>query len=249
MDAPADPKLIEDLEAANRILADQGVFDAFGHVSVRHDRDPGRYLMSRSLAPALVTAADLMEYDLESVPAEPRGRSLYLERFIHGEIYKARPDVMAIVHNHSHAVIPFSCTGTELEPIFHMAAFVGLGVPLWDIRDAQEGTDMLVKTPYLGEHLAKSLGGHPAVLMRGHGSTVVAENLQRAVGRAIYLDLNARMQFQAMALAGPGGFVNYMDEAEVKANVSWQNYERSWNLWKTKALAKLEAESSAPGPN
>ena len=123
--------------------------------------------------------------------------------------------------------------------MFHMSAFVGLGVPIWDIRDAQPGSDMLVRSGYLGDHLAKKLGGHPAVLMRGHGSTVVGENLQRAVGRTIYLEMNARMQFQAIVLAGERGHIVFMDDAEVQANVSWQNYERSWNLWKTRALAKL----------
>src|SRR3982750_136185 len=149
---------------------------------------------------------------------------------------------MAIVHNHSHAVVPFSCTGVALQPMFHMSAFIGLGVPGWDIRDAKKGTDLLVRDAYLGAHLAKTLGKHPAVLMRGHGSTVVAENVQRAVGRTIYLEMNARMQFQATVLAGAGGRIVFMDDAEVAANVSWQNYERSWSLWKARALAKLEAE-------
>jgi HCOMODA/2-hydroxy-3-carboxy-muconic semialdehyde decarboxylase len=123
-----------------------------------------------------------------------------------------------------------------------MSAFIGLGVPGWDIRDAQHGSDMLVRTPYLGEHLAKRLGAHPAVLMRGHGSTVVGENLPRAVGRTIYLEQNARMQYQAIVLAGAGGKIVFMDDAEVRANVAWQNYERSWSLWKTRALARLEGE-------
>jgi ribulose-5-phosphate 4-epimerase/fuculose-1-phosphate aldolase len=231
-----------DLVIASRTLAEHGVIDAYGHASVRSQSDPRRYLMPRNLAPELVTEADIMEFDLDSNPVDARGRAVYQERFIHGEIYKARADVMAIVHNHSPSVVPFACTGTQMKPIFHMSAFIGLGVPGWDIRDAQEGSDMLVKSPYLGGHLAKALGPHPAVLMRGHGSTVVAENLQRAVGRTIYLEQNARMQFQATVLAGPAGRIVFMDDAEVRANVSWQNYERSWNLWKTRALATLEAE-------
>ena len=194
-----------------------------------------------------MTEDDILEYDLESRPVRPTDQGLYQERFIHGEIYKVRPDVNAIVHNHSHAVVPFSCTGVALLPIYHMAAFIGLGVPSWDIRDAQKGTDMLVKTSFLGEHLARGLGKYPAVLMRGHGSTVVAENIQRAVGRTIYLELNARMQYQAIMLAGSEGIVTYMDESEVAANVSWQNYVRSWDLWKRKALAKLKAEQQTPG--
>lgn len=229
MAAPADPKLIEDLEAANRILADQGVFDAFGHVSVRHDRDPGRYLMSRSLAPALVTAADLMEYDLESVPAEPRGRSLYLERFIHGEIYKVRPDVGAVVHHHSPAVIPFGVSRQPLRPVSHMAAFLGAGVPVFEIRDAGGMTDLLVRTPALGQALARTLGASAAALMRGHGAVVVGPTIQDAVARSVYMEVNARLQQQAMAL-GP---VTYLDPEEARkadATVS-DSYGRPWELW------------------
>jgi ribulose-5-phosphate 4-epimerase/fuculose-1-phosphate aldolase len=236
---------ILDLVIASRTLAEHGVIDAYGHASVRSESNPQRYYMARNLAPELVDEEDILEFDLDSNAVDSKGRAVYQERFIHGEIYKARPDVMAIVHNHSPSVVPFACTGCEMRPIFHMSAFIGLGVPNWDIRDAQQGTDMLVKTPYLGAHLAKGLGRHPAVLMRGHGSTVVAENLQRAVGRTIYLEMNARMQYQSIVLAGERGHIVYMDDAEVQANVSWQNYERSWNLWKTKALAKLEAERRA----
>jgi ribulose-5-phosphate 4-epimerase/fuculose-1-phosphate aldolase len=234
-----------DLVIASRTLADHGVIDAYGHATVRSEANPQRYLMARNLAPELVTEKDILEFDLDSNAIDANGQALYQERFIHGEIYKARPDVKAIVHNHSPSVVPFACTGCEMKPIFHMSAFIGLGVPNWDIRDAQKGTDMLVKTPYLGEHLARHLGNHPAVLMRGHGSTVVGENLQRAVGRTIYLEMNARMQFQSIVLAGDSRHIVFMDDAEVQANVSWQNYERSWNLWKTRALAKLEAESEA----
>jgi ribulose-5-phosphate 4-epimerase/fuculose-1-phosphate aldolase len=237
-----------DLVIASRTLAEHGVIDAYGHASARSEANPQRYLLARNVAPELVTEADILEYDLDSNAIDARGQALYQERFIHGEIYKARPDVMAIVHNHSQSVVPFACTGCELKPIFHMAAFVGLGVPSWDIRDAQKGSDMLVRTPYLGEHLARNLGKHPAVLMRGHGSTVVAENIQRAVGRTIYMDVNARMQYQAIVLAGAGGKIVFMDDDEVAANVSWQNYERSWSLWKTKVLAQLRAGKGTPGP-
>jgi ribulose-5-phosphate 4-epimerase/fuculose-1-phosphate aldolase len=235
--------LIEDLVISYRTLAEEGVIDAYGHVSVRSEKDANRYLMARQLAPELVTEDDILEFDLDSKPLDPRDRKFYNERYIHGEIYKARPDVMAVVHNHAPAVVPFSCTSrATLKPIFHMSAFIGLGVPNWDIRDAQKGSDMLVRTPKLGESLAKKLGKYPAVLMRGHGSTCVGENLQRAVGRSVYLELNARMQFQAIVLAGPRGRINFMDAKEVAANVSWQNYDRSWNLWRTRALAKLAAE-------
>ena len=235
---------IEDLVVAYRTLAEQGVIDAYGHVSIRSPDNPKRYLMARHLAPELVTEGDILEFDLDSKPVDPRGRKFYNERYIHGEIYKARPEVMAVVHNHAPAVVPFSCTSrSRLQPIFHMSAFIGLGVPNWDIRDAQKGSDMLVRSPYLGASLAKKLGSHPAVLMRGHGSTCVAENLQRAVGRSVYLELNARMQFQALMLAGPRGRINFMDAGEVAANTSWQNYDRSWNLWRTRALARLKSEA------
>ena len=234
---------IEDVVISYRTLAEEGVIDAYGHVSVRSDKNSNRYLMARQLAPELVTEDDILEFDLDSKPIDPRDRKFYNERYIHGEIYKARPDVMAVVHNHAPAVVPFSCTSrAALKPIFHMSAFIGLGVPNWDIRDAQKGSDMLVRTPKLGQSLAKKLGKYPAVLMRGHGSTCVGENLQRAVGRSVYLELNARMQFQAIVLAGPRGRINFMDAKEVAANVSWQNYDRSWNLWRTRALARLKGE-------
>ncbi|HEX3058968.1 MAG TPA: class II aldolase/adducin family protein [Usitatibacter sp.] len=228
-----------DLVIASRTLAEHGVIDAYGHASARSEANPQRYLMARNLAPELVTEADILEYDLESNPINAGGIAVYNERFIHGEIYKLRPDVKAIVHNHSHAVIPFSCTGVALQPIFHMSAFIGLGVPGWDIRDARKGSDLLVRDAFLGEHLARTLGKHPAVLMRGHGSTVVGENIQRAVGRSIYLDINARMQMQAIALANGERPIVFMDEAEVAANVSWQNYDRAWDLWKRKVVERL----------
>ena len=237
--------LIEDLVVSYRTLAEEGVIDAYGHVSVRSESNPKRYLMARQIAPELVTEDDIVEFDLDSNPVDPRGRKFYNERYIHGEIFKARPEVMAVVHNHAPAVVPFSCTSrTSLKPIFHMSAFIGLGVPNWDIREAQKGSDMLVRTPHLGQSLAKKLGKHPAVLMRGHGSTTVGESLQRAVGRSVYLEMNARMQFQAMMIAGPKGKVNYMDAKEVAANVSWQNYDRSWNLWRTRWIARLKAEKA-----
>jgi ribulose-5-phosphate 4-epimerase/fuculose-1-phosphate aldolase len=234
--------LVEDLVAAYRILAGHGVIDAYGHVSVRSDRDPGRYLLSRSLAPELVMPEDIMEYDLDSNPIDPRGRESVRERFIHGEIYKARPEVKAVVHNHSPSVVPFSITTVPMRPIFHMAAFVGEGVPNFEIRDAEKGTDLLVKTPYLGQALARTLGKCPAALMRGHGSVTVGENLPRAVGRSIYLEMSARMQIEAMTIAGPGGKIAYLDEKEVQASVPAQDYARAWPLWRAKALAGLKSQ-------
>ena len=235
---PADPKLIEDLVAANRVLADQGVVDGYGHVSVRHPADPQRYLMACSIAPEMVTAGDVMEFDLDSNPVDPRGRASYLERFIHGEIYRARPDVTAVVHNHSPSVIPFGVSTAPLRPLYHMSAFLGGGVPVFDIKIAAgQATDMLVRTPALGRALAQTLGPRPGALMRGHGAVVVADSLPRAVFRSVYTEMNARLQAQAMALGGP---VTYLDDEEARraeASVAG-TISRPWELWKKKALAR-----------
>jgi ribulose-5-phosphate 4-epimerase/fuculose-1-phosphate aldolase len=235
----------EDLVAAYRILAEHGVIDAYGHVSARSDRDSGRYIMARHLAPELVTDDDLIEYDLDSNPLDANGRESVRERFIHGEIYKARPDVMAVVHNHSPSVVPFSVTGVPMRGLFHMAAFVGEGLPNFEIRKAQKGTDLLVKTPYLGKALAKTLGKAPAALMRGHGSVTVGETLPRAVGRSVYLELSAKMQLEAMLIGGRGAKIVYLDKAEVKASVPHQEYNRAWPLWRDKALAQILADKKA----
>ena len=174
---PADPALIEDLIAANRILYQEGIVDGFGHVSVRHNLDPNRFLMSRSLAPELVTADDIIEYDLDGVPVNLNGRSQYSERFIHAEIYKARPDVQSVVHNHSPGVVPFGVSSTPLLPVYHMAAFIGEGIPIFDLRDRFGNTQMLVNDAARGGALAEVLGDRPAVLIRGHGVAVVGENI------------------------------------------------------------------------
>jgi HCOMODA/2-hydroxy-3-carboxy-muconic semialdehyde decarboxylase len=225
---------IEDLVAANRVLAAQGVVDGYGHVSARHERDPNRYLLARSLAPELVGPGDIMEYDLDSNPLDDSGRALYVERFIHGEIYKVRPDVTAIVHHHSPSVIPFAATALPLRPLYHMSAFVGEGVPLFEIRDAGGMTDMLIRDASLGRALARTLGPHPAALMRGHGAVVVGAGIPLAVGRSIYLELNARLQIHAMSLGVP---VAYLEPDEVSKVVAVQDYARAWDLWKRKAMA------------
>jgi HCOMODA/2-hydroxy-3-carboxy-muconic semialdehyde decarboxylase len=230
---------LRDLAAAYRILAEHGVIDAYGHVSLRSPRNPQRYYLARSLAPERVTQQDLIEYDLDSRPIDDGGRESVLERFIHGEIYRARSEVTCVVHNHSPSVVPFSVTGVPMKALYHMAAFIGEGLPNFEIRDVQKGTDLLVRTPALGKALARTLAGKPAALMRGHGSVVVGENLPRAVGRSIYLEQSARMQMQALLLAGPGGRITYFDEAEVQASVARQDYVRAWPLWRDKALAKL----------
>ena len=232
-------KIFDDLVAAYRILAEHGVIDAYGHVSMRSPDDSQRYFIARALAPEVVQAEDLMEYDLDSAPLDERGRESVRERFIHGEVYKARPEVMAVVHNHSPSVIPFSVSGVPMRPIYHMAAFIGEGVPNFEIRDVEKGTDLLVKTPQLGAALARTLGRHPASLMRGHGAVVVGENIARAVGRSVYLEQSARLQMQALALSQN---VVYLDDAEVRASVPVQDYKRAWPMWREKALARAKAE-------
>jgi ribulose-5-phosphate 4-epimerase/fuculose-1-phosphate aldolase len=235
---PPDPKLVEDLVAANRILADQGVVDGYGHVSVRHDRDRARYLMSRSIAPESVTAADIMEYDLDSNPVDARGRASYLERFIHGEMFKARPDVMAVVHSHSPSVIPFGVTGVPLRPLYHMSAFLWEGAPVFDIRAASgEMTDMLVRTPALGQALARTLGPRAVALMRGHGNVVVGTSLPHVVFRAVYTEVNARLQAQAMALSASVTYLDPEEARKVEASLG-PTINRPWELWKKKALAR-----------
>lgn len=233
---------LEDLVAAYRILAEHGVIDAYGHVSVRSPRDPGRYYLARAIAPERVQLEDLIEYDLDSKALDANGRDSVTERYIHGEIYRARPEVMSVVHNHSPSVIPFSVTDVALQPVYHMASFLGEGVPNFEIREVEKGSDLLVRTPALGRALAAKLASSPAALMRGHGSVVVGDSLPRAVGRSVYLELGARLQMQAIALAGPGGRITYLDEAEVRASDPVQNYKRAWPLWRDKALARARAE-------
>jgi ribulose-5-phosphate 4-epimerase/fuculose-1-phosphate aldolase len=235
----ADPKLVEDLVAANRILAMHGVLDGWGHVSVRHDRDPNRYLLSRSLAPELITARDIMEYDLDNNPVGSKGWNLYSERFLHGEIYKTRPDVIAVTHFHAPPVIPFGIIDVPLKPVYHRAAFIAQGVPIFEIRDAAGMTDLLIRSPMLGAALAKSLADKPAVLMRGHGATVVGPSLQRLVGRSIFLALNASLQAQAMAMA-PGGKIKFLDPEEARLIEAREGYGlgRAWEAWKAKALRR-----------
>jgi HCOMODA/2-hydroxy-3-carboxy-muconic semialdehyde decarboxylase len=235
---PVAPLLLEDLAAAYRILEMEGVIDAYGHVSVRHPGNPNRFLMSRSLGPALVTPADIMEYDLDSTPVDPKGRTSVLERFIHGEIYKARPDVMAVVHSHAPSVIPFSITQVPLRPVFHMATFLGGGVPVWDSRTVDDpgAATLLVRNAVIGRSLAAALGTRPIALLRGHGNVVAGPNLQLVVRQAIYTEVNAKMLLAALSLGGP---VNYISEAETAAVEQMPgDSARGWELWKRKALGR-----------
>jgi ribulose-5-phosphate 4-epimerase/fuculose-1-phosphate aldolase len=233
-----DPALLEDIVVGSRILADFGVVDGFGHVSARHPTNPNHFLMSRSLAPALVTTDDIREFDLDGNPVDARGRTVFLERFIHSEIYKARPDVMSVVHTHSPGVIPFSVSKVPLRAMFHNPAFLAVGVPVWDIRKDFGETSMLVANAALGKSLAETLSDKPVVLMRGHGDVTVGPTVKMAVFRAYYTDVNARLQAQALAL---GGEPNYLTPGEgVKADqTNFAVMDRIWNLWRMKVLPTL----------
>ena len=231
---PASASLIEDLVAAYRILAAQGIFDAYGHVSVRHDRDPNRYLMARSLAPALVTAADIIEFDLDSRPVEGNTSTPVVERFIHGEIYKARPDVMAVVHCHPPSVIPFSVSSMPLRPVIVAAGFIGAGLPVFKSGEVEKPGNMVIQNEQRGKALAQALGDKPAVLMRGHGAAVVAASVRAAVMRTYILEMNARMQAQAILL---GGEITYI-EPEEPGTILGDGGDRAWDFWKGSVSGK-----------
>jgi HCOMODA/2-hydroxy-3-carboxy-muconic semialdehyde decarboxylase len=229
--------LIDDLVSANHILFKEGVVDGFGHVSVRDERDPERFLLSRSIAPATVSARDVMEFGMDGEPLNARGRRPYLERFIHSEIYRLRPDVVAVVHGHSPALIPFGITGTSLRPVFHMSGFLGSATPIFEIREAGgPATDMLIRDRKLGAALARKLGMAPFALMRGHGSVAVGATLKQVVFRSIYAEVNARLQSEALRL----GTITYLNEAEA-ANAARTNdsvIDRPWGLWKARVKSK-----------
>ncbi len=228
---------IADLVDANHILADQGVVDGFGHVSLRHPANPSRYLLSKNVAPERVTAEDIMEFDLESVPIDAKGRGPYLERFIHGEIYQARPDVNSVINAHSPWVLSFAANKIPLRPIHNKAAFLAEGSPIFDSRDAFGATDMLLTTPEQGKALAVALGKSAVVLLRGHGHVAVGPSLKVAVFRAYYAGFNARLQAQAMAR---GGSITYVEGDEaVKADQTMLRVDyRPWDLWKSRVKAK-----------
>ena len=231
--APAAFTVIEDLVTANHILANEGVLDGYGHVSVRSPENPNHYFLARAGAPGLVSAPDIVEYDLESKAISNTAVTGYTERFIHGEIYKARPEIMAVVHCHCSEVIPFADTGVPLQPMHHMGWFIGQGVPVFEIRNAGGETDMLIRTPALGKAVAEALDSKSAVLMRGHGAAIAATSLHLVVGMSYYLNLNARLQYQAMQLGQLGGKkVTPLDAEESKKAV--QDYERSWDDWKSR---------------
>jgi ribulose-5-phosphate 4-epimerase/fuculose-1-phosphate aldolase len=226
---PPPRDLIDKLVYANRILYDHGVVDGLGHASVRHPEAPDVFLLSCNRAPGMVRRQDIVCYDQDGNAVSDTTERPYLERFIHGEIYRARPDVAAVVHSHSPNVLPFAITRRPLKPVYHMAGFLGEGTAHFEIRDSGGNTDMLVRSSYLGEALAKSLGHHNCVLMRGHGSTVVGTSLEQAVYRAVYAEMNAKLQLAAQPL-GEIIFLN-KEEAQLSSDMNDGQIPRSWNLW------------------
>ena len=228
MSAPAP--VLDELVTANRILAREGVVDSFGHVSIRHPDRADRYVLSRARAPECIEPGDLMEFALDGTPIDPAGRKPYAERFIHGAVYEARPEVGAVVHHHSPGVIPFSVTGATLSPIMHMCAGIGIEVPTWDSRAAFGDTNLLVTTIDMARDLARGLGTRPVILMRGHGAVVAAASLREAVFNAIYLQVNADLQMKAAAL----GEVTFLSASEVAAVLRTRGsftFERAWEYW------------------
>lgn len=238
---PAQPRpnvaddVLQDLADAYRILAHQGIVDAFGHVSLRHPERADRFLLARNMAPALVTPDDILEFDLDGNACLGDTRKVYLERFIHAEIFRARADVMAVVHSHSPTVVPFSVVkSAKLRPVCHMCGFLRDGPPIFEIRDSfGDATNLLISNQAQGKALAQTLGQHHAVLMRGHGSTVVGHSLKMAVYRAVYTEVNA----QLLSTALPLGEVTYLtdDECLATMEVHESQINRPWDLWKKAA--------------
>lgn len=223
------------LVAANRILAREEVMDAFGHVSLRHPDNPHRYVMSRARAPELVEFDDLMEFELDGEAIDDKGRMPYGERMIHGAVFEARPEVGAVIHNHSYAVLPYTITDTPLRPVVHTGSVIGENIPVWDIQDRFGDTDMLVRTMEQGRDLAGAMGANTCALMRGHGAVVTGANIREAVMSAVYLQVNAKLQLQALQLGDP----IYLSEGEIantfKRQMSPLGLDRAWDYWVVRA--------------
>jgi HCOMODA/2-hydroxy-3-carboxy-muconic semialdehyde decarboxylase len=226
------PTLRADLVTANRILYDQGVVDGYGHVSVRHPTDPNHFLISRWLAPDMVTENDILELDFGCKPVTGEKARLYSEVFIHGEIYRARPDVKAVVHTHAPAVILMGISGETLMPMYQMTGYMGSGVPVFDIRQAIGQTNMLVSDPARGKALIKALADNPAVLMRGHGGVVTGNSLYQVVGRSVYMKVNSELQIQ-----GFGKKLVFLSPEEAKLT-SAADYPKDWEMWKRKVAGQ-----------
>ena len=230
--------LRNDIVTANHILAREGIVDAFGHVSARHPHDPARYLLARARSPELIEAGDIEEYALDGAPLSPDARKPYLERFIHGAIYEARPDVMSVIHSHSHSVVPFSVVGQRIRPMLHSAATIGAEVPVWNSRSRFGDTALLVCDMPMGRDLAACMDGGFACLMRGHGSTVAGGSVPEAVYTAIYLEVNAKLQIQA----GQLGKIEFLSPGEVakissrlRDGLPGEGFRRAWDYWARRA--------------
>jgi ribulose-5-phosphate 4-epimerase/fuculose-1-phosphate aldolase len=237
---------LEELVTANRILAREGIVDAFGHVSIRHPERPDRYLLSRARAPECIEADDLIEFTLDGAPVGAEGRKPYAERFIHGAIYEARPEVRAVVHHHSPSLIPFGITGVKLSPVMHMCASMGTDVPIWDSRTRFGDTNLLVTNLAMARDLARALGDRPVALMRGHGAVVAGRSLREVVFNSVYLELNADLQLKASTL----GEITFLSDGEVAAVLRTRGsftYERAWERWCRRAERPYE-ERPLEGP-
>jgi HCOMODA/2-hydroxy-3-carboxy-muconic semialdehyde decarboxylase len=230
----SDPALIDDLVAANRILSDHGVLDAYGHISARDPKNPQRYWLSRSMAPVLVTAEDVIEFDLDGNPLRKGENRLFFERVIHGEIYKARPDVMSVLHSHSPSLIPFCNSETRLRPMVGNAAFLGEGVPVFDIRDVDDEGDLNICTVPQAQAMARALGAEWVLLLRRHGAVAVGESIRQCVRHAIIAERNARQQIEA-AMLGPVQFLT-KSEIEFARRSKPKDPDRGWALWKQRAM-------------
>jgi ribulose-5-phosphate 4-epimerase/fuculose-1-phosphate aldolase len=228
--------LIDDLVTANRILSHEGIVDAFGHISVRHPDDPGKFLLSRARSPELIVREDIMVLALDGTPEPGDPRKPYLERFIHGAVYEMRPEVMSVVHSHSRSVIPFGIVGEPIRPVVHSAGTIGHSVPIWDAQDKFGDTNLLVADMAMGRDMAKVMNHGNGVLMRGHGSTVCGGSIQEVVYTAYYLEFNANLQLQASMLSKKP--IKFLTDGEVdlimgriRDGKEGEGFRRSWDYW------------------
>lgn len=229
--------LIHDLVSANRILAHEGIVDGFGHVSLRHPDDPGRFFLARARAPQNVVPEDILEFTLDGQCTKAGAPMSYIERYIHCAVFEARPDVKSVIHNHSKSLIPFGVTGNKLRPIMHDCATIGCEVPVWDCRTNFGDTDLLVRNMAMGRDLVKTLGNGTTALMRGHGCVIAERSLKRAVHTAIYMEHNAELQRHAMQM---GGDITFLSPGEVAARFKLMDeldnkplaaLDRAWEYW------------------
>ena len=239
-------ELRHELAVANRILANEGIIDAFGHISARNPKNPDRYFISRHRASELVEPSDILEMTLDSEPVVPTNVRLYSEMVIHGEIYKARPDINSVCHHHAPAVLPFCATGVELLPLFHLGGTLGDKVPFWDSRDEFGDTNLLVRTPEEGASHARALGPHYMLLLRRHGASLAGKSLRECVFRSIYTTRNAELQLCAIAIGTPSPLSPGEAEKCGAHNLGGRGVERAWEYWVTR-LQKAEAMWAAAG--